>query len=428
MKKALFLIITLTLSIPLLAQLEVREGSFKEVAGFVNINTEIMYDDNDQAYSVLKIKTENINDKERRQLVFEGDARTFFELEYKPGEVWLYISYYASFLKISHPDFGSTEFWFPYDMVGKKGYELTLTYKPFVDEEIINRLEKLEGVYSANMNQNYQPYEQYDNTPSKSLNGRFSVSKKQQVVFSQGNLQYCASVDIWRFAENQWDYIGEENKMASRKYKGWIDLFGYGTSGYDERLQPYTTKANTDVMDDDIERTNYDWGVYNEISNGGKQRDIWRTLTRRECDFLFNKRKTKSGLLYTKAKVNGINGIILFPDNWDNSTYSFEIDKYGRNSNNKRWAKYDQTIIDKSTWVDVFESNGAVFLPAAGCRNGSGNRIGAVGEDGCYWSSTDAKGEEDAHNLFFDYNSLNTNDKTITTEGLSVRLVQDCKD
>ena len=149
MKKFLFLILTSILTMPLFAQLEVKEGSFKEVAGFVNINTERMYDDNDRAYAVVKVKTENINDKERRQLLFEGDARTFFELEYKPGEVWVYISYYASYLKISHPDFGTTEFTFPFDMVGKKGYELTLIKKPSVDQEFADRLAKLEGALAG---------------------------------------------------------------------------------------------------------------------------------------------------------------------------------------------------------------------------------------------------------------------------------------
>lgn len=149
MKKFLFLIITAVLSMPVFAQLEVKEGSFKEVAGFVNINTEMMYDDNDRAYSVVKVKTENINDKERHQLLFEGDARTFFELEYKPGEVWVYISYYATYLKISHPDFGSTEFWFPFDMQGKKGYELTIVNKSSIDQEFADRLAKLEGALAG---------------------------------------------------------------------------------------------------------------------------------------------------------------------------------------------------------------------------------------------------------------------------------------
>ena len=125
-KRFLLLILTLVLSVPLFAQLEVKEGSFKEVVGFVNINTDKQTDDNDQPYAVIKVKTENINDKQRRELNFQGDARTFFELEYRDGEVWIYISYYATFLKISHPDLSSTEFFFPYDLQPKKGYELTL--------------------------------------------------------------------------------------------------------------------------------------------------------------------------------------------------------------------------------------------------------------------------------------------------------------
>jgi len=111
------------------AQLEVKPGSFKEVVGFVNIDPDKQTDDNDRPYAVLKVKTENINDKQRRELNFQGDARTFFEIEYRDGEVWLYLSYYATFLKISHPDLSSTEFYFPFDMQGKKGYELTLVNK-----------------------------------------------------------------------------------------------------------------------------------------------------------------------------------------------------------------------------------------------------------------------------------------------------------
>ena len=149
MKKSIFLILLIISSLICSAQLQVKEGSFKKVEGFVNINTEKMFDDNDRPYAVLKIKTENINDKQRRELSFGGDAQTFFETEYKDGEVWLYISYYATFLKISHPDLSSTEFWFPFDMEPKRGYEMTLINKPAIDEEIISRIEKLENSKTA---------------------------------------------------------------------------------------------------------------------------------------------------------------------------------------------------------------------------------------------------------------------------------------
>ena len=42
------------------------------------------------------------------------------------------------------------------------------------------------------------------------LSGAFSVGESTQVHFSQGNLQYQASTQTWRFAENQYDYIGQE--------------------------------------------------------------------------------------------------------------------------------------------------------------------------------------------------------------------------
>ena len=63
MRKVLLLLLVTLLSLPAFAQLEIKPNSFKEVPGFVNINTEKMYDDNDQPYAVLKIRTEKITDK-----------------------------------------------------------------------------------------------------------------------------------------------------------------------------------------------------------------------------------------------------------------------------------------------------------------------------------------------------------------------------
>ena len=47
------------------------------------------------------------------------------------------------------------------------------------------------------------------------IKGEFSVSATQKVSFSQGNLQYRASTDTWRFAENQFVCIGENNSNIS---------------------------------------------------------------------------------------------------------------------------------------------------------------------------------------------------------------------
>lgn len=145
MKKYILLLFTLIFSLPLLAQIEVKEGSFKKSEGFVNINPNIQSDDNDVLYAVIKVKTENINDKQRHELRFEGNAATFFEIEYKVGEVWVYLSSKpATYLKISHPDLSSTEFWFPYDLEPKQGYELTL----------INNTKKMSGYGSLEITTN----------------------------------------------------------------------------------------------------------------------------------------------------------------------------------------------------------------------------------------------------------------------------------
>lgn len=52
MKRFLLFVFAVICSLKLMAQLEVKDGSFKEVAGFVNINIDKMYDDNDKPYSV----------------------------------------------------------------------------------------------------------------------------------------------------------------------------------------------------------------------------------------------------------------------------------------------------------------------------------------------------------------------------------------
>ena len=156
MKKYLILLVALLLSLAAFAQLEVKQDSFKEVLGFVNINLDIQSDDNDVPYAVVKVKTENINDKQRRELLFQGDAATFIECEYKVGEVWVYLTYKASYLKISHPDLSSTEFWFPYDMEPKKGYELTLVNKSesnIVQEQLKSRIEELETINQEMQNE-----------------------------------------------------------------------------------------------------------------------------------------------------------------------------------------------------------------------------------------------------------------------------------
>ena len=84
----------------------------------------------------------------------------------------------------------------------------------------------------------------------------FSVGESKKVYFAHGNLQYQASTQTWRFAENQYDTIGGANSNISDSYSGWIDLFGWGTGN---------NPINTSTISEDYPTFN-DWG--NNIGEG----------------------------------------------------------------------------------------------------------------------------------------------------------------
>ena len=92
-------------------------------------------------------------------------------------------------------------------------------------------------------------------TPEGLTQGHFSVSETLLVRFSQGNLQYQASTGTWRFAESQSDYIGEGNANIGESYDGWIDLFGWGTSGYNHGATATAATPKTSVGAHCVERS-----------------------------------------------------------------------------------------------------------------------------------------------------------------------------
>lgn len=259
--------------------------------------------------------------------------------------------------------------------------------------------------------------------PTGAINGLFSVSDTKQIYFSKGNLQYQASMNKWRFAENQYDYVGEANSNISSYYDGWIDLFGWGTSGYNHGAvcyQPWSTSNNDE---DYFAYGNYnynlsdqtgqaDWG-YNVISNGGNTFRLWRTLTNEEWVYLINTRNTSSGIKYAKAQVNDIKGVILLPDNWSSDTYSL-------NNTNTSYAAYTTNVITTTNW-SILEQAGAVFLPAACYRiNTTMNYIGSQGR---YWSTTIFNGNYACDIIFASNFDLENHESRYI--GTSVRLVQD---
>ena len=241
--------------------------------------------------------------------------------------------------------------------------------------------------------------------------GFFSIGRNTKARFSQGNLQYQASTGTWRFAEHQWDYVGSQNpsngspggtvagsdnRSVSSTYSGWIDLFGWGTSGWNSGAvcyQPWATSSrDSDYYPGGSSTTDLtgsyaraDWGVYNAISNGGNDAGLWRTLTKDEWVYLFTARSasTLNGVTnarYAKSTVGGVAGIIMFPD-----SYSHPAGVALPTSINVSSANYITNNYSSTDWTAI-EAAGAVFLPAAGFREGS--YVCHVGNICDYWSST----------------------------------------
>ena len=283
------------------------------------------------------------------------------------------------------------------------------------------------------------------------LPGLFSVSDERRVRFSQGNLQFYPDENLWRFAERQWDYIGGkwgddqmgtvyvngvqcDNTAVWKYYEGWVDLFGWGTSGWNngnEYYRPfdfasyvydcasYGPVGNYDLTGDYAEA---DWGVHNTISNGGLRR--WRVLTAEELSYLLFDRATPSGVRFAKAYVAGIPGLVLLPDDWEASTCPL----YAVNENDD----YDHNKISGVTWVNVLEPAGAVFLPAAGERYQQWPYEGIIYDNlpslfaqGNYWTSTQS-GVSIACTLYIRgfYAEL-VEEEEFRCNGCSVRLISE---
>lgn len=259
----------------------------------------------------------------------------------------------------------------------------------------------------------------------------FSVSAEKKVYFSKGNLTYTPSTTTWAFHDNQWGRCFSSNGVtnyydaeAASTYT--FDLFGWATAGnYISSgrpcYEPWRTRNNSGFYgpndaSTNLNGTNWDWGV-NAITNGGNTANQWRTLTQEEWNYLIIGRTNRR----MKAKVHNVEGVILFPDVWDNSWYTIS-------SNDT----YD--AVSNDIWSSL-ESHGAIFLPAAGYRgldpDGTGyntikkiENVESADARGYYWSSSPST-TANAYGFVFVEDSYNANYTTGRRQGNAVRLVCD---
>ncbi len=241
--------------------------------------------------------------------------------------------------------------------------------------------------------------------PAK-LPGAFTINANgDKIVFSKGNLQ-AKTTDLganwtWDFAPNQWSLIGNAvannaingNKKVSAN--GTVDLFGWSTAATYYGI-------NESWKNDDYAGDFVDWGALMGTE--------WRTLSRDEWRYIIYDR-TDAYKKRGQATVNGVPGYVLLPDAWTlpsglsftNSVENFTTNQY-----------------DGADWT-AMESAGAVFLPAAGVREGTD--IYQVNIYGWYWASTPNETDGGkAYYLYFDKSSQGVTEYN-RWKSKSVRLV-----
>lgn len=266
-----------------------------------------------------------------------------------------------------------------------------------------------------------------------SLTPYYSVSATKKVLFAKGNLQYIGSTATWKFADNQYDYFGDNGQNGGDQDIN-RDLFGWGTNGHNNGnhyYQPWNYKTNkygesvgygygpvANNYKSNLEGET-DWGA---VFNPNAEGKTWRTLTKDEWNYLFNNdnRKSSDGkLLRGLGCIDDKNGLFILPDNWKEMIAFVGIaDDFNYGS-----ADFSGNVVSVDKWAKMEEA-GATFLPAAGYRHttdeGSTILVEKVNASVDYWTSSFySKGR--AYSI--DSNSQLANHKR--SKGFAVRLAYD---
>ena len=240
------------------------------------------------------------------------------------------------------------------------------------------------------------------------LSGLFSINDSHDLVyFSKGNLQAqwdgTNSYWKWMFAEYQHEYI--QNFQANIRPKSpdngdKIDLFGWSTGTLDN----FFGISDSDD-DDDYSGLFFDWGWSNIINGGGNKQ--WRTPSKSEFDYILNFRLSGNQIAgeddarYIRVQLgkaeDSIKGIVIFPDHYVLPTLEHTTITW----NDINEENSPGVILHWGDWGKM-EAAGAVFLPAAGYREGI--EVTLVGEnypEGNYWTSSQGSAGECANCMDF---------------------------
>ena len=274
-------------------------------------------------------------------------------------------------------------------------------------------------------------------TPTGAIRGKFTVASGTQVYFSQGNLQAvfasAGSSCTWKFADNQWDVVGNAaantsiNGNGSVSAAGTVDLFGWST---DTDVKTYGIHNST--TDSDYSGDFVDWGKLAITNGGNTENSGWRTLTRDEWTWLLGPNGTNCRTSSTIGETENARfakaflfettpGLIIFPD-----SYTHPNGVAAPTGINKTdGTSWNANTYNATDWGKM-EAAGCVFLPAAGSRKGTEIEYLYPSDNayGYYWSATPEG--SDAYPMRFGVytDDIGTNGYASRKKGNAVRLVK----
>ncbi len=241
-----------------------------------------------------------------------------------------------------------------------------------------------------------------DNPPEEHLPGAYSVSETLQVYFSRGNLKFDNSQNPkWSFEHNQIVYTPTDQTNSTVSHTGYLPFFCNDAST--------PMNVNNPALHDNSHKGTYvDYGSF---AAPATTTGAWRTLSQSEWNFLVSRPSYHIGsplgnvayACYAYVQVNGVNGMMLFPDlfEWP-ATVDESLIPETLNAASSDWNDQNYLADD---WAQL-EDAGCIFLPAAGWTSWQPTH---QGEQGYYWSITpvdNSSTNKDAY--FFSFNNNNS--------------------
>lgn len=261
---------------------------------------------------------------------------------------------------------------------------------------------------------------------------KFSVSETKRVEFAPGNVQHVSDGEnwIWKWADHQYDVLDNVNEQ---RYSGACnrDRFGWGTGSNPDNVSAsnYAYPQSTSEY--------VDWGTNFATDEG---HGAWHAPKCVEWKYLMFKRPATElngvyNARYARAQVNGVNGLILFPDVYnhpDGVGLPLKWTINYMNDGDHAQYSFNDNVYTAADWT-LMEAAGAVFLPVTGDRiilgydayNNAQLGFDAVGSEGHYWSQCDLNDPIHACNLFFSKYRPYVFDDNDKYKGFAVRLVRE---